>query len=97
LLLLLLLLLLLIMTHSGVDATHPDINYAGGISFVQPNPSHADDASEPSKDHYGHVSKCEACCLLLEKATQLLPSKGTGMVSQEGNSFVHLKRFAHTA
>jgi subtilisin family serine protease len=47
--------LLVAVMDSGVDAAHPDLNYAGGVSFATPAGGIADDAS-PGVDVFGHGS-----------------------------------------
>jgi subtilisin family serine protease len=40
---------------SGIDATHPDINYFGGRAWNAPNSNFANDGSA-DVDNHGHVS-----------------------------------------
>ncbi|KAF8056376.1 thermostable alkaline protease [Scenedesmus sp. PABB004] len=42
------------IVDSGIDSRHPDLNYAGGQSFVQASATHPNDTSDPGVDHYGH-------------------------------------------
>jgi hypothetical protein len=54
------------VVDSGVDATHPDLNYVGGKSFVIPSAAVPGDSADPSQDLYGeslqlrHAHRCSA-------------------------------------
>ncbi|WIA09993.1 hypothetical protein OEZ85_010205 [Tetradesmus obliquus] len=42
------------VVDSGVDATHPDLNYVGGKGFVIPSTAVPGDSADPASDLYGH-------------------------------------------
>lgn len=46
---------------SGIDSTHPDINYVGGTSWVNPAASVPGDSSDPGVDMYGERAAKYAC------------------------------------
>jgi subtilisin family serine protease len=41
------------VVDSGVDATHPDLNYVGGKAFVIPSGAVPGDSADPAQDLYG--------------------------------------------
>jgi hypothetical protein len=67
LLLLLLPLLQVAVVDSGVDATHPDINYVGGKPFVIPSTTVPGDSPDPSMDLYGE-QRSIGCNIMFEAA-----------------------------
>jgi hypothetical protein len=44
------------VVDSGVDGSHPDINYVGGKAFVVPSTAVAKDVADPNVDMYGEWS-----------------------------------------
>jgi hypothetical protein len=44
------------VVDSGVDGSHPDINYVGGKAFVVPSAAVAGDVADPNVDLYGEWS-----------------------------------------
>lgn len=43
------------VVDSGVDATHPDLNYVGGKGFVIPSTAVPGDSADPASDLYGEI------------------------------------------
>ncbi|WIA36981.1 hypothetical protein OEZ86_008218 [Tetradesmus obliquus] len=46
--------LVVAVVDSGVDSSHPDINYVGGKAFVAPSAAVPGDSADPATDLYGH-------------------------------------------
>jgi hypothetical protein len=44
------------VVDSGVDASHPDINYVGGKAFVTPSKEVPGDVADPNVDMYGECA-----------------------------------------
>jgi hypothetical protein len=45
------------VVDSGVDSTHPDLNYVGGKAFVIPSTAVPNDSADPSTDLYGETQQ----------------------------------------